>query len=120
MSWTIILGYVAIVIFFYFSLSGIPIAIIGGLIANITSSDILGFLIAGIATWWGISLLWKYSFGSEMPLLAFLISAGLETFHLIVARTELYDNAKKMMITEILSIVLVASYVLMVKDFNLY
>tara|TARA_R100000353_G_scaffold174742_1_gene143374 strand:+ start:1047 stop:1406 length:360 start_codon:yes stop_codon:yes gene_type:complete len=119
MDYTIILGYLVLLLVQYFAIQAIPISIVGGIVSRFTNIYV-GVLIAGILTWLGINLIWFKIFDYQLPLLAFILSIGFQFWHLKKARLELTETSKQMVIGEIWTIILVAIYVLIFKDFNLY
>ncbi|WP_066219813.1 hypothetical protein [Formosa haliotis] len=119
MDYTIILGYLVLLLIQYFAIQAIPITLIGGLISRFTNIYV-GVLIAGILTWLGINFIWFKVFDYNLPLLAFILSIGFQFWHLKKAQLELTETSKQMVVGEIWSIILVAIYILIFKDFNLY
>ena len=119
MDYTIILGYLVLLIIQYFAIQAIPITIVGGIISKFTNIYV-GVLIGGILTWLGISFIWFKIFDYHLPLLVFILSVIFQIWHLNKARFELNEMSKKMVIGEIWSIILVSIYILIFKEFNLY
>ncbi len=119
MDYTIILGYVVLLLIQYFAIQAIPITLIGGLISRFTNIYV-GVLIAGILTWLGINFIWFKVFDYHLPLLAFILSIGFQFWHFKKAQVELTETSKQMVVGEIWTIILVALYILIFKDFNLY
>jgi hypothetical protein len=119
MDYTIILGYLILLLIQYFAIQAIPITLVGGIISKFTNIYV-GVLIAGILTWLGINLIWFKIFDYNLPLLAFILSIGFQFWHLKKAQFELTETSKKMVIGEIWAIILVAIYILVFKEFNLY
>lgn len=119
MDYTIISCYLVLLLIQYFAIQAIPITLIGGLISRFTNIYV-GVLISGILTWLGINLIWFKIFDYQLPLLAFILSIGFQFWHLKKAQLELTETSKQMVVGEIWSIILVAIYILIFKDFNLY
>ncbi len=119
MDYTIIIGYFVLLLIQYFAIQAIPITIIGGIISRLIGIY-PAIVITGILTWLGINLIWLKVFDYNLTLLAFVLSLGLQLFHLKSAKNDLTGTSKQMIIGEVISIILVGIYILTFKEFNIY
>jgi hypothetical protein len=119
MDYTFILGYLVLLLIQYFTIQAIPITLVGGIISKFTNIYV-GVLIAGILTWLGINFIWFKIFDYQLPLLVFILSIGFQFRHLKKSEFELTETSKKMVVGEIWAIILVAIYILVFRDFNLF
>ncbi|MDP2524868.1 hypothetical protein [Maribacter dokdonensis] len=119
MDYTLIIGYFVLLLIQYFAIQAIPITIVGGLISRITGIY-PAIIITGLLTWLGINLIWLKVFDFNLTLLAFVLSIGLQLFHLKTAKTDLTGTSKQMIIGEIISLIIVGIYILAFKEFNFY
>lgn len=117
MDWTIILGYLSLLIIQIFALQSFPAGIVAALFGEFR---LLGILFGSLFTWYFINLAWLKIFGYHLPLLAFVLSMIFQAFHLSNSKNELTDNSKFMIEGEMVAILLVGLYVLIFKDFNWY
>lgn len=120
MNWTILLGYLLLLVSHFFAVPSVIIALIGGVIGRITRNYHLGILLGAVITWAGISSAWKFFFDYEMPLLAFVISMTFLFSHGNISYNELNKNARKMIVGQLWGIIIIAMYTLIFIQFNWY
>lgn len=124
-DYTIILGYLVLLLIQYFAISATSISIICAILTPfrwLFTFEILNgiILIAGILIWLGLNFIWFKIFDYQLPLLAFALSIGFQLWYFIKAELELIEPAKQQVIGETWAIIFVAIYILVFKDFNLY
>lgn len=117
MDWTIILGYLGLLLIQIFAIQSIPAGIFGGVFGRFR---LLGILIGSILTWYLIAIAWFKIFGYHLSLLAFILSITFQGYHLSKSKNELTDSSKFMIEGEMTAILLVGLYILIFKEFNWY
>lgn len=118
MNWTLILGYFILILIQYLSIQAIPVSIIGGIIGRISKNIFLGMLVGGLITWFLINLIWLKVYNYNLPFLAFVLSFSFQFINLKLNNKELTETSKQMIVAEMWSILLIAIYVLALKEFN--
>ena len=117
MDWTIILGYIGLLVIQIFALQSIPAGIFGALFGQFR---LLGILIGSLLTWYLLDLAWLNIFGHHLPLLAFVISILFQSYHLAKSKKELTESSKFMIEGEMIAILFIGLYILIFKQFNWY
>ena len=118
MDWTIILGYVILIFIQYLTKKTIHVSLIGGIINKITNNTLFSMLVGGLITWFFINLIWLKVYNHNLPLLAFVLSFSFQFIHGNLSNKELTETSKQMIVAEMWSILLIALYVLVLKEFN--
>lgn len=118
MNWTIILGYVILILIQYFAVQVIFITIISSLIGKLLKNILLSMLLGSIVIWFIINLIWLKTYNHNLPLLAFILSLSFQFIHGNVSDDKLNEASKKMIFAEMWSIVLISIYVLAFKEFS--
>jgi hypothetical protein len=120
MNYTILWSYSLLILVQIFALTFIPISLIGAILGKFKISTSTSLLIGGLLVWFGINLIWLNFTGYNLPLLAFLLVEGIKLFKGI-GKNKVDDEMNKMMIgIELKSIILIALYIFIFREFNLY
>ena len=120
MDFTIILGYMILILIQYFSIQAIPVSLIGGIINKITNSILFSMLVGGLITWFFINLIWLKVNNHNIPLLLFAICWFIKIYKSLGDNNTDIKTNNLLLKSEASTIVVIALYVLIFKEFNWY
>ena len=113
-----IASYIIIFLTQALSLTFIPISLVGEILKKLKIPLQIGIFIGGLLTWFFINLIWLKVYNHNLPLLAFVLSFSFQFIHGNLSNKELTETSKQMIVAEMWSILLIALYVLVLKEFN--
>jgi len=105
-----IIAYILTLACVFFAITAIPNMIIGGFLGRLSSNPLIGSLLGGVIIWVFIDFLWIVSTANHIPVLVFILSFLILTFHSYSENENLNTNAKYMIAAEQWALVLVCIY----------
>jgi hypothetical protein len=120
MNFTIFWAYIILILVRIFALTFIPISLIGVILGKLKIGFSTSLLIGGLLVWFGINLIWLNFTGYNLPLLAFfLVEIVTRLKGMFVNKVD--PEMNEMMVgIELKSIILIALYIFIFREFNWY
>ncbi len=120
MSSTILLSYIILILVQVFALTFIPISLTGLILGKLKIDTSTSLLIGGLLVWYGINIIWLRFTSYNLPLLAFFlveIVKGLKGMFVNKVDPEMNEMMSGI---EQKSIILIALYIFIFREFNLF
>ncbi|WP_395051516.1 hypothetical protein [Flavobacterium sp.] len=118
MNFTIIWSYIILILVQVFALTFIPISLIGVILGRIKIGISTSLLIGGLLVWFGINLVWLHFTGYNLPLLAFFLIEAVKLFKGLGVNKVDPEMNEMILGIELKSIILIALYIFIFKEFN--
>lgn len=118
MSSTILWSYLILILVQIFALTFIPISLIGLILGKLKIGTTTSLLIGGLLVWFGINLIWLNFTGYNLPLLAFFLVEIVKRIKGMFVNKVDPEMNEMIVGIELKSIILIALYVFIFREFN--
>lgn len=120
MNFTILWSYIVLILVQIFALTFIPISLTGVILEKVKIKLSTALFIGGLLVWFGINLIWLHFTNYNLPLLAFFLVEAVKLFKGLGFNKVDPEMNEMMLGIEHKSIILIALYVLIFREFNWY